>query len=151
MDRCKDDNVSVSSLRSGCPATSLADAAARARARAEAARARAAFSEKEMRLKIERAETEAKLHLEKAKLDAELGALNLQREVAAAIAQAEILEAAVELDGGGPCTSVSKSLWETDDTEHTSSSAQSKLHSQTMDTAHKTVCTPTPLYCFFYF
>lgn len=150
MERCKDDNVSLSSLKSGGPATSLADAAARARAQAEAAIARAAFADKEMRLKIEQAETEAKLHMEKAKLDAELEALHLQREAAAAIAKAEILEAAIDFNGGGPSISVGKPLLETDDTERTSNyvNTHSKLHHLAMDTARQRVCTPPPLYWF---
>lgn len=75
-----DDNVSVTSQRSGASSASAVDAAARARARAEAAWAHAAFAEKEVQLKLEKAEKEAKLQLEKAKLDAELGTLTLQRE-----------------------------------------------------------------------
>lgn len=74
---------------------STASAAARARARTEAARKRASFAEKEAKLKIEQAEREARALLDKARLDAELSALTLQRE-AAAVAQEEILEAAEE-------------------------------------------------------
>ena len=43
---------------------------------------------------MESAERDAKMRLERAKLDAELGTLNFQREAAAALAQAEALEAA---------------------------------------------------------
>ena len=48
----------------------------------------------EATLKVQKAEKEAELQLAKAKLDAELSTLALQREAAAAIAQAEALEAA---------------------------------------------------------
>eukprot|EP00064_Thunnus_orientalis_P004434 superscaffoldBa00000404_g4446 len=141
MEGCKDDNVSVSSLKTGCSSASLAGAAARARARAEAARARASFAEKETRLRIEKAEIEAKLLLEKAKLDAELAALNLQREAVAAVVQAEALEAVLDVDSGAPSASVSKLLLEKDITERTSNyiEAQSKLHNHTVDTPHQTV------------
>lgn len=54
------------------------------------------FPEKEAKLKNEQAEREAKALLEKARLDPELSALTLQREAAATVAQAEILEAAEE-------------------------------------------------------
>ena len=63
--------------------------AARARARAEAAKARLAFTERETELKIE-----------KAKLEAKIDCINLQREAEAAHAEAVVLEtAAADIDG----------------------------------------------------
>ncbi|XP_067279227.1 uncharacterized protein [Pseudorasbora parva] len=97
MDEYKDgDRASQKSAGSSRTSVSTASAAARARARAEAACVRASFAEKEGKLKIEQAEKEAKALLEKARLTAELSALTLQREAAAAVAQAKILEAAEE-------------------------------------------------------
>lgn len=78
--------------------SSASNAAIRARAQAEAAKARASYAEKEAKLKVESAAKEAELHLSKAKLEAELKALEFKREAAAAIAQAEALEAAEELE-----------------------------------------------------
>ncbi|XP_057696128.1 uncharacterized protein LOC130918450 isoform X1 [Corythoichthys intestinalis] len=66
-------------------ASSTGSAAARARARAEAAKARLLYAEEEMKLK-----------LEKAKLEASMDLLNAKKETAAAVAEAEALEAAVE-------------------------------------------------------
>lgn len=71
---------SGSSKRSGRSATS---AAVIARAKAEAAKVRAAFAEKETAMKVERV-----------RLEASLEALRLEREAAAAIAEADALEAA---------------------------------------------------------
>lgn len=97
MDEYKDgDRASQKSASSSHTSVSTASAAARARAKAEAARVRVSFAEKEAKLKIEQAEKEAKALLEEARLTAELNALTLQREAAAAVAQAEILEAAEE-------------------------------------------------------
>lgn len=78
---------------------------------------------------------------------AELGALTLQREAAAAIAQAEALEAAVELENGVLSANASKLLTEKEITERTSNcvKAHSKLHIQTMDTPLQRVGTPTSL------
>ena len=83
-------------------------------------------------------------------MDAELAALNLQREAVAAVVQAEALEAALDVDSGAPSASVSKLLLEKDITERTSNyiEAQSKLHNHTVDTPHQTVCTPPSLYAF---
>ncbi|CAK6975212.1 Hypothetical predicted protein, partial [Scomber scombrus] len=104
----------VSSRSSERTSASTASAAAKARAKAEAARVRVSFAEEEAKLKLELAEREATLKLEqverearqkaedarvfleKAKLDAKLGTLSLQREAAAASIQAEVLEAAEE-------------------------------------------------------
>lgn len=62
-------------------------AAAKARAKAEAAKARLAYAQKEMALK-----------LEKAKVEASMDMLNYEKETAAAIAEAEVLEAACDLE-----------------------------------------------------
>ncbi|XP_067306911.1 uncharacterized protein [Pseudorasbora parva] len=97
MELERTDDASARTRKSKSSHSSASSAAVRARAKAEAAKARAAFAEKEAELKVQSAEKEAELQLGKAKLEAKLGALELQREAAAAIAQAEALEAA-ELD-----------------------------------------------------
>ncbi|XP_062413389.1 uncharacterized protein LOC119222763 [Pungitius pungitius] len=97
MEAERTDNASVRTRKSKSSQSTASSATVRARARAEAAKARAAFAEEEAQLKVERAAKEAELQLGKAKLEAKLGALELRREAAAAIAQAEALEAA-ELD-----------------------------------------------------
>lgn len=66
-------------------ASSTGSAAAKARARAEAAKARLAFVEEEVNLK-----------LQKAKLEASMEMLKHKKETAAAIAEAEVLEAAID-------------------------------------------------------
>ncbi|XP_056273067.1 uncharacterized protein LOC130195510 [Pseudoliparis swirei] len=66
-------------------ASSMGSAAAKARARAEAAKARMSYAEEEMNLK-----------LGKAKLEASIEMLNYKKETAAAVAEAEVLEAAVD-------------------------------------------------------
>lgn len=87
------DGASVKSCKSaGSSSTrssrlSVSAAAARARAKAEAARARVAFTQREISIKVD-----------KARLEANLEALNIEKEAAAAIAQAEVLEAAAELE-----------------------------------------------------
>lgn len=107
--------------------SSVSNAAAIARAKAEAAKARAAFTEQEMQLKLqqasleaerarqqasleaeraqqqasleaERAQQQASLELEKARLEATLTKLTIEKETAAAIAEAEVLEAAAYPD-----------------------------------------------------
>lgn len=65
--------------------------AAKARARAEAARARSVFVKKETELMVEKAQ----LKVEEVRMEAALNALKQEKEVAAAEAEAEILEAAV--------------------------------------------------------
>ncbi|KAL7868569.1 hypothetical protein SRHO_G00099530 [Serrasalmus rhombeus] len=72
----------------GCSSRSSASTrasmeAARAQAEAQAAKARLAYAEKEMSIKIE-----------KARLEASLDVLNLQKEADAAVAKAEVMEAA---------------------------------------------------------
>ena len=99
MELARTDNASVHTRKSKSSSSSTSSAAVRARAKAEAAKAQATFAEREATIKVQKAEKEAELQLGKAKLDAELSALALQREAAAAIAQAEALEAA-ELDIG---------------------------------------------------
>lgn len=75
--------ASCSSGRSN--ASSTGSAAAKARAKAEAAKARLAFVEKE-----------ADLKLQQAKLEVSMEMLKHQKEAAAAIAEAEVLEAVVD-------------------------------------------------------
>lgn len=79
---------SVASRSSTCSSVSLA--AAKARAKAEAAKAKLEFHEKETHIQIE-----------KAKLEASLRALTLQREVTAANAEAKVFEAvAADIEEG---------------------------------------------------
>lgn len=98
----KSGKTSLVSSKRGSSRSSTSEAAARARAVAEAARARASFAERELHMKKEKARLEA----EKATLEATLEALQAEKEVAAALAEAEILEAAAE---GGEYHSDSKS------------------------------------------
>ncbi|XP_060792578.1 uncharacterized protein LOC132895759 [Neoarius graeffei] len=74
---------------SASSSSSASRAAARARAKAEAARARAIFVQREADLKIE-----------EARIAAELLALEHEKEVAAALAEAKVLEAAAEIGIG---------------------------------------------------
>lgn len=97
----KDGASATSSRRSGSTRSSKSSVgveAARARAQAEAARARATFAEKEIAIKVDRA-----------RLEACLDALHLEKEAAAAVAQAEVLEAAAEHMGEELCTKKSHS------------------------------------------
>lgn len=66
-------------------ASSTGAAAAIARAKAEVAKARVLFVEKEMKMK-----------LDKAKIEAELEMLHIEKEAAAAVVEAETLEAAAD-------------------------------------------------------
>ncbi|XP_053086862.1 uncharacterized protein LOC128317648 [Pangasianodon hypophthalmus] len=75
--------VSCSSVWSR--ASSTGSAAAKVRGRAEAAKARLAFAEEEVNLK-----------LQKTKLEASMEMLEHKKEIAAAIAEAEVLEAAID-------------------------------------------------------
>lgn len=83
-DRSESRSHTSSSRRSVRSALSVSMAATKARAEAEAAKARASFSQREMEIK-----------LQKAKLEAELVALNQLREAEAAVAKAVCMEAAV--------------------------------------------------------
>ncbi len=81
----------VSSKRSlSSSKSSVASAAAKARASAEAARAKMAFAKRQLEMKKEK----ARLEHERAKVEANLEALELEKEAAAALAEAEVLEAA---------------------------------------------------------
>lgn len=73
----------LSCSQSGSSSTN--DAAAMARAKAEAAKARLMYADEEERIKVE-----------KAKLEAKMDKMVLERETAAAVAEAEALEAAVD-------------------------------------------------------
>jgi len=82
------DKSSKSSIRSSRSSrSSVGVAAARARAKAEAARARVTFAEREIAIKVDTA-----------RLQANLEALHLEKEAAAASAEADILEAAAEFE-----------------------------------------------------
>ena len=74
--------------------SSASVAAARARAQAEAARTRAFYAQKENAIKLDKVKMEVTHQLEKARLDADLEMLHHEKEAAAALAQAEVLEAA---------------------------------------------------------
>ncbi len=81
----------VSSKRSlSSSKSSVASAAAKARASAEAARAKMAFAKRQLDMKKEK----ARLEQERATVEANLEALELEKEAAAALAEAEVLEAA---------------------------------------------------------
>ncbi len=79
------------SHRSG---SSAAAAATKAHAQAEAARTRALFTQKEAAIKLDKIRREMTHQLDLAKLEADLDMLHHEKEAAAALAQAEILEAA---------------------------------------------------------
>ena len=80
--------------------SSTGTAAVRARARAEASKARLSYVEEEANPRQQHVEEEANLRrqrkLQQAKLEASLEMLEHQKEVAVAIAEAEVLEAAVD-------------------------------------------------------
>ena len=78
------------SSRSSRSATSLA--AIEARAKAEAARARASFAQKEIDVKVKKAQ----LKVEETRLDATLEAIQQEKEAEAALAEATVLEAVVD-------------------------------------------------------
>ncbi|XP_026005436.1 uncharacterized protein LOC113010547 [Astatotilapia calliptera] len=80
----------ASSSNSSCK-SSASLAAAKARARAEAVRARSTFVKKETELMVEKAQ----LRVEEARMEAALATLKQEKEVAAALAEAEVLESAV--------------------------------------------------------
>lgn len=101
-DNFESDNISEAGSRiTRSSSWSTVSAVTRARAKTEAARVRPSFAAKEMQLKMESANRDAKMLLEKAELDAALQVFNLHREVAAATARVEALWAAVVL---GPRT-----------------------------------------------
>lgn len=79
------------SHRSG---SSAAAAAAKARAHAEAAWTRALFTQKEVAIKLDKIKLEMTHQLGQAKLEADLDILHHEKEAAAALVQAEVLEAA---------------------------------------------------------
>ncbi|KAK2815042.1 hypothetical protein Q7C36_023308 [Tachysurus vachellii] len=70
-------------------------AAATARAQAEAARTRVLFVKKENVIKLDKIKLEMSHKLDKARMEADLEVLQHEKEQAAALAQAEVLEAAV--------------------------------------------------------
>ncbi|XP_072010850.1 uncharacterized protein [Engystomops pustulosus] len=109
MSQSQVSSIKTRSRASSSKASTTSNAAAIARAKAEAARTRATFAEQEMQLKLQQASLEAErarqqasleaeqasLDLERARLEATLEKLTIEREAAAAMAEAEILEAAV--------------------------------------------------------
>ena len=80
-----DERASQTSSKTTHSSSSVTSEATKARARAEAAHIRASSAERD-----------AKIRIEKAKLDAELGAMRFHREAAAAMAEAEAFETAKE-------------------------------------------------------
>lgn len=97
-----------STLSSTSKVSSASRAAAKARAKVEAARARATFVQREAELKIKEAHLAADLKVKEARIAVELAALEQEREIAVALAEAEVFEAAAEIEG----TQGSRSLHE---------------------------------------
>ncbi|XP_040197421.1 uncharacterized protein LOC120930263 [Rana temporaria] len=89
MSNSRASSLKTRSQISGSSRTSIREAAAIARAKAEAAKAKSSFTEQEMQLKMEK----ASLDMEKAQLEVTLEKLAADKETAAAIAEAEFLEA----------------------------------------------------------
>ena len=127
------DNMSSSRSSSSRKSNSTSNTSAviRARARAEAAKARVSFAEKESQLKKLKAQKAAELQLENAILEADLEELSVQREAAAAEAEADVLEAAEEEDYVSASNMDRESVPEETIAERTSEyvEEQNKLHS----------------------
>ncbi|KAL7857233.1 hypothetical protein SRHO_G00161320 [Serrasalmus rhombeus] len=109
--------ISSSSLASKRSAASMA--AAQARARAEAARARASFIDKETAVR-----------LEKVRMEGTLMAIQQEKEVAAALAEAKVFEEAAELNFGGSQKNTSINLPAVDPKEHTSNYVEQHFQTQ---------------------
>ncbi|KAK7940028.1 hypothetical protein WMY93_003354 [Mugilogobius chulae] len=103
MDECWETRSHCSSASRSSQCSTTSALAAQARAKAEAARAQASFAEKEAQLIKEQAYIEAEAIKKKAELSAELHALQLKNAAAAAIIEAEILEAAAEDEANNIC------------------------------------------------
>lgn len=95
------DQASVSGLRrsrssqsSSRSASSASKATATAHAQAEAARACASFAKKENAVKLDKIKLEMCHQLDKTKMEADLEVLHHEKEAAAAISLAKVLEAA---------------------------------------------------------
>ena len=86
---------SYASIGSGM---SNGSAAAKARAKAEGAKARLAYAEKEMDLMLEKVKLKTSMEVEEAKIEATMEMLRCQKETAAAIAEAQVFEAACALE-----------------------------------------------------
>lgn len=93
-------HTSCSSRQSKSSSASKA-AAAQARAEAEAAKTEAAFAERENELKLQKAELEAYIQLQRTRLEVSLDRVRIEKKAAAAVAKAEVLEAAVFQDNDG--------------------------------------------------
>ncbi|KAL6490088.1 hypothetical protein MHYP_G00004810 [Metynnis hypsauchen] len=120
--------ASCSSLRSRA---STGSAAAKARAKAEAAKARLAFIEQE-----------ADLKLQKAKLEASMEILSSKKEIAAAVAEAEALEAAADL---GKTPPNSQRNWEVSPLEAIKRTKEYVFNQgQQLDVEHQQVTLPCP-------
>lgn len=78
--------------------SSSSRAAVRACAKVEAARAHALFVQHEAKFKIEEAQLAAELKIKEARITAELSALEHEKEVVVALAETEVLDAAVEIE-----------------------------------------------------
>ncbi|KAL6487696.1 hypothetical protein MHYP_G00043220 [Metynnis hypsauchen] len=121
--------ASCSSLRSR--ASTTGSAAAKARAKAEAAKARLAFVEQE-----------ADLKLQKAKLEASMEILSSKKEIAAAVAEAEALEAAADL---GKTPPNSQRNWEVSPLEAIKRTKEYVFNQgQQLDVEHQQVTLPFP-------
>ncbi len=93
--RSRSSRTSQSSRSSRSSRISVSIAAATARAPAEAARTRVQFVKKENAIKLDKIKLEMTHKLDKAKMEADLEVLHHEKEQAAALAQAEVLEAVV--------------------------------------------------------
>lgn len=93
--RSRSFRTSQSSRSSRSSRISVSIAAATARAQAEAARTRVQFVKKENAIKLDKIKLEMTHKLDKAKMEADLEVLHHEKEQDAALAQAEVLEAAV--------------------------------------------------------
>nr|XP_049573427.1 uncharacterized protein LOC125966899 isoform X1 [Syngnathus scovelli] len=98
MDGQKEQSLKSRSYKSRST-KAFGNAAAMARAEAEAAKVLLSFTDKEMILKMEKAQLEARMEMEKAQLVARMEKLSLEKNVAAAEAKAEALEAAASING----------------------------------------------------
>ncbi|XP_058881751.1 uncharacterized protein LOC131737334 [Acipenser ruthenus] len=118
----------ISSSSRGSSKLSASMTAAKARARVEAARARSAFVKRETEVMVEKAQ----LKVQEAHMEAALAILQHEKEVAAATAEAEVLEiAAAELEQGEDGRKVDIGFTPHDSKKLTSDYVEhhSKLHS----------------------
>lgn len=109
---------------------SSASAAIRARARAEAAQAELSYAAKEASLLKEKARIAADSACKEAELQAELHVLKMERKAAAASAEAEMLEAAIEGEEKQSCKDENIPIACYSPAERTSEYVQGLAHAQ---------------------